>query len=130
MTALEQKLLDELEQLEAERENEVGRLRALKSSYEQSIKELSSNLASKYQQSLTELMQSENSEQESLIAYLQTLTEQQRQIIQLLKKPPVGDSFKEALDDALADFSRRLTSSLTESNRQLVEEIKDSLQEL
>jgi len=90
MTALEQKLLDELEALE----------------------------------------QSRNEEREAFMLMLKTISEQQKQIIELLKKPPEGDNFKEALDDALGNFSEALTSKLAKSNEQLIEEIKTSLEEL
>ncbi len=126
MTALEQKLIDELEALEADRNKKDESFKELKEQYEESIKRLSNSLALEYQESLRDLIQSENSEQESLIEYLKTLTQQNRQIIELLQKPPKSEDAGDTLKPILADFFDTLQKNLESSNKKLIEEIQRS----
>lgn len=130
MTALEQKLLDELEPLEKERLKEAERLQSLAENYKRNIEEVSRNLIVEYQETLTKLIEDGTSEEGSLIAYLKTLTEQNSQIIKLLEKPPKAEDAVEKLMPVLSEFFNTLEANLASSNKKLTELTNRSLQDL
>ena len=129
MTELETKLLNELESLEKEREAEQERMKKLSGEYEKSIKTLSADLTKKYQESLITLMQKENTEEESLLAYLKTLTEQNQQIITLLQQPSEAEPLKEQLEEVLQRLFNGLQTAYSTSNKKLLSELKTLLEE-
>ena len=104
MTALEQKLMDELELLERDRE-------ADREAFRQSLKDLNKR---------------EENDEDDLIQYLKTLTEQNRQIIKLLETPPKSGDVTDKLKPILTEFFDTLQANLLESNQRLIAEIQNS----
>ncbi len=129
MTELEMKLLNELESLEKEREAEQERMKKLSIEYEKSIKRLSEDLTQKYQESLIALMQEENTEEKSLLAYLKTLTEQNQQIITLLQQPSEAEPLKEQLEEVLQRLFNGLQTAYSTSNKKLLSDLSALLKE-
>jgi uncharacterized protein YjcR len=130
MTELEQKLLDELEQLEKERSQEAERLKRLAEEYERSIENVSNSLTAEYQEQFQELIQYDSNSNDKLISYLKTLTRQNEQIISLLQQPPQSDNLEEKLNRVLKPLFEKLVREYQASNESLITELNESLKSL
>lgn len=118
MTALEQKLLDELEQLEKARSEERE---AFTQSLKGLVEQLREELSFLMNQTQTDSLVSE----EKQIELLTTIANQQSRIIELLNKPPTSDSLQEQLQS----LGEQLARAYRQSNQSLIEEIKELLEQ-
>ena len=123
MTALEQELTQNLAQMQAMQKQMLEE-------YENSLKQIVEDLGQSYKKHMNIEQDKKMREDESLLMYFKELTEQNREIIRLLKTPSQADGVAMQLQPILREFFQNLETRLISSNQGLIEEIENSLERL
>jgi hypothetical protein len=123
MTQLEQTLLSELEKLEAEREQEKIDAFQERTDTERRF----SVLTEKYTEGLIEIVNGEKDEENAIVTWLKILSDENRQISELLKTPPKGKDLQEELEKVLQPLFEQLQVVYEKSNEALLSGIQKSL---